>query len=154
MILQQVNPVPSRAQNQAKVPLYRWADILLMRAEALNWKNNDKVGATAIVNQIRTRVKAGNLDPANYNGLATQLDMEKAILDERQLELFGEGKRWFDLVRTGRVLTTMDPLIRQRQRNLGIGQTGFTDPRLILWPISRSALTKDPLLVQNPPYSD
>jgi hypothetical protein len=125
-----------------------------MRAEALNWKNNDKVGATAIVNQIRTRAKAGNFNPANYNNLATQLDMETAILDERQLELFGEAKRWFDLVRTGRVLTTMDPLIRQRQRNLGITQTGFTDPRMILWPISRSNLTRDPLLIQNPPYSD
>ena len=146
--------VPSRAQNQARLPLYRWADIILMRAEALNWANNDKVGATAIVNQVRTRAKAGILNPANYNGLATQLDMEKAILDERQLELFAEGKRWFDLERTGRVLSTMDSLIRQRQKNLGIGQTGFTDARKILWPISRDALTRDPMLVQNPPYSD
>jgi hypothetical protein len=146
--------VPSRAQNQARLPLYRWADILLMRAEALNWGNNDKAGATAIVNQIRNRVKAGNLNPANYNNLATQPDMESAILDERQLELFAEAKRWFDLERTGRVLTVMDPLIRQRQRNLGIGQTGFTDARKILWPISRDALTRDPLLIQNPPYSD
>jgi hypothetical protein len=146
--------VPSRAQNQAKLILYRWADILLMRAEALNWGNNDKAGATTIVNQIRSRAKAGNLNAANYNNLATQLDMEKAILDERQLELFAEGKRWFDLERTGRVLSTMDPLIRQRQKNLGIGQTGFTDARKILWPISRDALTRDPLLMQNPPYSD
>ena len=146
--------VPSRAQNQAKLPLYRWADILLMRAEALTWANNDTTGAIAIVNQIRTRAKAGNLNRANYNNLTTKLDMEKAILDERQLELFAEAKRWFDLVRTGRVISTMDVLIRQRQRNLGIGQTGFTDPRMILWPISRSALSRDPLLVQNPPYSD
>ena len=146
--------VPSRAQNQVKLLLYRWADILLMRAEALNWKNNDKVGATAIVNQIRTRAKAGNLNPANYNNLATQLDMETAILDERQLELFAEGKRWFDLVRTGRVLAVMDPLVKKRQSFLGIGQTGFSDARKILWPISRDALNKDPLLIQNPPYSD
>ncbi len=146
--------VPSRAQNQVRLLLYRWADILLMRAEALNWKNNDKVGATAIVNQIRTRAKAGNLNPANYNNLATQLDMETAILDERQLELFAEGKRWFDLVRTGRVLAVMDPLVKRRQSFLGIGQTGFSDARKILWPISRDALNKDPLLIQNPPYSD
>ncbi|TMI74265.1 MAG: RagB/SusD family nutrient uptake outer membrane protein [Bacteroidetes bacterium] len=146
--------VPSRAQNQVKLLLYRWADILLMRAEALNWANNDKTGATAIVNQIRTRAKAGNLNPALYNNLATQLDMETAILDERQLELFAEGKRWFDLVRTGRVLAVMDPLVKRRQQMLGVGQTGFSDARKILWPISRDALNKDPLLIQNPPYSD
>jgi starch-binding outer membrane protein, SusD/RagB family len=146
--------VPSKAQNNIRIPLYRWADILLMRAESLNWANNDKTGATAIVNQIRTRVKAGNLVTGNYNNLATQKDMETAILDERQLELFAEGKRWFDLVRTGRVLQVMDPLLRQRQRNLGISQTGLTDDRKILWPVSRDALTRDPLLVQNPPYSD
>ena len=146
--------VPSRAQNQVRLPLYRWADILLMRAEALDWGNNDKTGAIAIVNQIRTRVKAGNVNAANYNNFASQLDVETAILDERQLELFAEGKRWFDLVRTGRVVQVMDPVIKHRQSLLGIGQTGFTDARKILWPISRDALTRDPLLIQNPPYSD
>jgi len=146
--------VPSRAQNQVRLPLYRWADILLMRAEALNWGNNDKTGAIAIVNTIRTRAKAGNVNAANYNNFATQLDVEKAVLDERQLELFAEGKRWFDLVRTGRVLQVMDPIIKSRQKSLGIAQTGFSDARKILWPISRDALTRDPLLIQNPPYSD
>lgn len=142
--------VPRRDQNESKYPLYRWADILLLRAEALNW-TGDKPGAFALLNQVRTRARLGTLNPANF---ATQLDVEKAILDERQLELFAEGKRWFDLVRTGRVLQVMDPLIRQRQRNLGIGETGFTDARKILWPISRDALTRNPLLVQNQPYSD
>jgi len=146
--------VPSRAQNQVRHLLYRWADILLMRAEALNWGNNDKTGAIAIVNQIRNRAKAGNVNAANYNNFATQLDVETAILDERQLELFAEGKRWFDLVRTGRVIQVMDPVIKHRQFLLGIGQTGFSDARKILWPISRDALTRDPLLIQNPPYSD
>jgi starch-binding outer membrane protein, SusD/RagB family len=126
----------------------------LMRAEALNWGSNDKTGAITIVNQIRTRARAGNVNAALYNNFATQLDVEKAILDERQLELFAEGKRFFDLVRTDRVLQVMDPLIRQRQRNLGLAQTGFTDPRKILWPISRDALTRNVLLVQNPPYTD
>jgi hypothetical protein len=146
--------VPSRAQNQVRLPLYRWADILLMRAEALNLGNNNKTGAITIINQIRTRVKGGNVDSTRYNNFASQLDVENAILDERQLELFAEGKRWFDLVRTGKVIEVMDPLIKHRQSNLGIGQTGFSDPRKILWPISREALTKDPLLIQNPPYSD
>ena len=141
---------PSRAQNEAKLPLYRWADILLLRAEALNW-TGDKPGAFTLLNQVRARARDTALNEADY---ATQLDVEKVILDERQLELFAEGKRWFDLVRTGRALEVMDPLIRQRQSSLGVAQTGFADPRLILWPISRDALTRDPLLEQNPPYSN
>lgn len=142
--------VPRRDQNESKLPLYRWADILLLRAEALNW-TGDKNGAFTLLNQVRTRARLATLNAANF---ATQLDVEKAILDERQLELFAEGKRWFDLARTGRVLQVMDPLIKQRQKNLGLSQTGFTDDRKILWPISRDALVRNPLLVQNPPYSD
>lgn len=143
---------PSRNQNQAKLPFYRWPDILLMRAEALNWANDDKNGAFAIINQIRRRAGAVPLDStkAKYKN---QIQVEEAILDERQLELFAEGKRWFDLVRTDRVLSTMDPIIRDRQFKVKASITGFTDPRKILWPISRVVLNVDPSLTQNPPYS-
>ena len=141
---------PSKAQNEAKLPFYRWPDILLMRAEALNWGNNDKAGAFNLLNLVRNRANAGGLDSTKYN---SQLDVESAILGERQLELFAEGKRWFDLVRTNRVIATMDQLIKTRQGALGLSQYGFSDPRKILWPVSRQALIADPLLVQNPPYS-
>ena len=142
--------IAATKENQAKLPLYRWADILLLRAEALN-ATGDKTGAFTLLNQIRTRANVPTLDESNY---ASQDDVETAILDERQLELFAEGKRWFDLVRTGRVINVMDPLIRQRESDLGIDQTGFADPRKILWPISRNALVGNPLLIQNPPYSN
>lgn len=142
---------PINAQNEAKLTLYRMADILLLRAEALNKTSADKTGVFAIVNKIRTLRKAIPLVATDY---PTDRDVETAILNERQLELFGEGKRWFDLVRTGRVSEVMDPLIRNRQKILNISQTGFTDDRKILWPISRDALTRNTLLVQNPPYSE
>ena len=142
--------VAATKENQAKLPLYRWADIILMRAEALN-ATGDKTGAFTLLNQIRSRANVPTLDEANY---ASQDDVETAILDERQLELLGEGKRWFDLARTGRVIDVMDPLIRQRESDLGIDQTGFSDARKILWPISRDALIGNPLLIQNPPYSN
>jgi hypothetical protein len=89
--------------------------------------------------------------PADY---PTDGDVETAVLNERQLELFAEGKRWFDLVRTNRVIPTMDPMIRYRQRLLNISETGFDDPRKILWPISRQALTRNTLIRQNEPYSE
>jgi len=142
---------PSRTQNQVKLPFYRWPDIMLMRAEAQNWLNNDVTSAIGIVNQVRTRANAKPLlVSSNYN---SQLEVEKAILDERQLELFAEAKRWFDLVRTNRVLDVMDPIIRKRQTDLNTSITGFTDARKILWPISRTALNADPFLIQNQPYS-
>jgi hypothetical protein len=142
---------PINAQNEAKPTLFRMADVLLLRAEALNKTSADKTAVFAIINRIRTLRKATPLVATDY---PTDSDVEKAILDERQLELFAEGKRWFDLVRTGRVLNVMDPLIRNRQKLLNISQTGFTDARKILWPISRDALTRNPLLDQNPPYSE
>lgn len=142
--------IPSRIENNVKIPLYRTADILLLRAEALN-RTGDKTGAFTIVNRIRTLRGARALVPAAY---ATVDAAEDAILDERQLELFAESRRWFDLVRTGRVLQVVDPLIRERQREQRLQETGFTDARKILWPISRDALTRNPLLVQNPPYSE
>lgn len=142
--------IPSRVENNIKIPLYRTADVLLLRAEALN-RTGDKTGAFTILNRIRTLRGARALVAANY---ATVDAAENAILDERQLELFAECRRWFDLVRTGKVLQVMDPLIRERQREQRLVETGFTDPRKILWPISRDALTRNALLVQNPPYSE
>jgi hypothetical protein len=143
--------LPINNENQAYLPLYRMADVLLLRAEALNKTSTNKAPVFTIVNRIRTLRKAKTLNPADY---PTERDVEKAVLDERQMELFAEGKRWYDLVRTGRAIEVMDPLIRKRQGQLRINQTGFDDPRKILWPISRDALNRNPLLIQNPPYSE
>jgi starch-binding outer membrane protein, SusD/RagB family len=142
---------PANAQNDAKLTLYRMADILLLRAEALNLTSAVKTPVFTIVNRIRTLRGATPLLATDY---LTDKEVEKAILDERQLELFGEGRRWFDLVRTGRVIEVMDPLVRYRQKLLNISQTGFDDPRKILWPISRQALTRNTMLKQNEPYSE
>ncbi|WP_205509206.1 RagB/SusD family nutrient uptake outer membrane protein [Longitalea arenae] len=142
---------PANAQNDAKLTLYRMADVLLLRAEALNKTSANKAPVFTILNRIRTLRGITPLVAADY---PTDRDVETAILNERQLELFGEGKRWFDLVRTGRVIEVMDPLVRYRQRLLGISETGFDDPRKILWPISRQALTRNTLIRQNDPYSE
>lgn len=132
--------------------MYRLGDIYLTLAEAYNG-NNDLVNALKYLNFVRTR--PGNpaflaADPA----VSTKAAMENTILKERQYELFGEGKRWFDLVRTGKVLDVMDPIIKQRQRRLGQPEIGFgADLNKILWPIHRTVLEDNDRLIQNPSYN-
>jgi hypothetical protein len=78
------------------IPLMRFADVVLMHAEAYNKLNAPVDGNEAYlaVNKIRTRAGLTAL-----SGL-TQDELNTAILKERRLELCFEGHRWFDLVRT------------------------------------------------------
>lgn len=73
----------------------RFADVLLMAAEALNRGNINDDLAQTYLNLVRDRAE---LDPVTVTGAA----LTQAIYDERRLELVGEGHRFFDLVRTGR----------------------------------------------------
>lgn len=131
--------------------MYRLGDIYLLYAEALN-ATGDRANALKYLNFIHTRAGL----PAytgNEANLATVDQLEDVILQERQWETFAEGKRWFDLVRTGRVNQVMDPILKLRQATKGSPQVGFgTDLNKVLWPISRAALNANTLLVQNPSY--
>ena len=77
-------------------PVYRYAETLLFLAEALN-EQGKPADAAPYLNQIRARA---GLAPTKAT---TQTDMRDAIYQERRVELAFENKRWFDLVRTGRV---------------------------------------------------
>ena len=77
----------------------RFADVLLMAAEAFNRSSNpNDTKAQAYLNRVRERA-FGN---TNNNITATGNTLYENILDERRVELVGEGHRFFDLVRTGR----------------------------------------------------
>jgi len=82
----------------------RFADVLLMAAEALNRGNiNDELART-YVNQVRNRA---GLNEVEVSGAA----LLEVIYKERRLELVGEGHRFFDLVRTGRAEQYIDGFI-------------------------------------------
>lgn len=72
-------------------PVYRYSEVLLFLAEALNEQGKD---GSLYLNQVRNR--AGLPDASG--------DMREAIFNERRVELAFENKRWFDLVRTGRAV--------------------------------------------------
>ena len=79
----------------------RYADVLLMAAEALNRGGLDDMTAQNYVNQVRQRAGLDNTS-------ATGSDLLEVIYNERRLELIGEGHRFFDLVRIGRAAQAID----------------------------------------------
>jgi hypothetical protein len=131
------------------LPMYRLADMFLLYAEALN-KKGDMTNALKYLNVIHQRSGQTAYTIAQF---PTQNSMEDTLLTERQKELFAEGKRWFDLVRTDHVLQVMDPVLKQRQNFAGADTIGFGgDKRKYLWPLHRNVLNANSQLVQNPPY--
>ncbi|WP_448701277.1 RagB/SusD family nutrient uptake outer membrane protein [Mucilaginibacter sp. AW1-3] len=136
--------------------MYRLSDVYLSLAEAYA-QTGDLTNALKYLNFIYVRARvpippATAVTPIPATQYTTTTDMENAILQERQYELFGEGKRWFDLVRTGNVKNIMDPVVSRRQRIFGTVQTGFQDLNKIYWPLSQNALNANRTLVQNPGY--
>lgn len=127
--------------SKQNIVLIRLPDIMLLRAEALNKLGSaaNKTEALGLLNTIRTRAGL----PAFASEAAANAaygDLESAILHERSVELCYEGHRWFDLVRTGKAISTMKPL------------NGLSDERNLVWPIYTDILNKNPNMVQNEYY--
>jgi len=84
----------------SNIILYRYADALLIYAEAQNEADGTpNTEAYTAVNAIRNRAGLGDLTP----GLS-QVDFRKAIWQERRVEFNAEFKRKFDLIRTNRLI--------------------------------------------------
>ena len=82
----------------------RYADVLLMAAEALNRGSIADDRAQNYLNLVRQRA-FGDMD---HNITSSGSTLTEAIYNERRVELVGEGHRFFDLVRTGRAASEID----------------------------------------------
>ena len=112
----------------------RYADVLLMAAEAYNRGGIDDVKARTYLNQVRRRA----FGDTNHDISASGAALTDFILAERRLELVGEGHRFFDLVRTNRAATTI---------------TGFTPNKNEIFPIPIEEIQfSNGNLQQNPNY--
>lgn len=122
------------------VPVYRYADVILLLAEAKNLLGEDP---STEINQIRQRAFGENYVPLTHaytNGSPTE--NANAILEERYKEFIGEGKRWWDLRRAG------DSFV--------IDNISFLNPgdeyKLVL-PITTDMIGRNPLLKQTDGYN-
>lgn len=127
---------PSGPQN---VYLIRYADVLLMYAEAANETQGPVDSVYWAVNAVRNRVGM----PAYPTGLNRE-EMRRMIRDERRWEFAFEYQRYFDLKRWG--------ILKETLLNSGIAKKRFTDPRDYVWPIPQTELDNNPNMVQAPEW--
>ncbi len=105
------------ADDDTDIPIYRYADMVLLKALMINRINYaaNKTEAIALVNQIRT---ARQLPNVVETAIASQNQLEILILDERQMELYAEGHRFWDLVQTGRAVEVLGPINGQTEATI------------------------------------
>ena len=115
----------------------RYADVLLMKAEALN-----EMGQTTLAEAplYEVRCRAGLTNRSTIEGLS-QMQMREKIIHERRMELAFEGHRWFDMIRykDNYALNFLH----------SIGKTSATSKHLLL-PIPTQEREANPKLTQNP----
>jgi len=85
-------------------PVLRFADILLMLAEAHS-ELGDIPKALEYLNEVRERA---GLNPYLLSEVSSSFNFKLALEEERRVEFAFENQRWFDLLRTGRALTVMN----------------------------------------------
>lgn len=170
----------NRQLNPVNVPIIRYADVLLMLAECYAERNSgsDLADAQALVNRIRER--AGNC-AQGPNGGAVAIDDPgityatysvspypdgyfsdqetalEAILWERRIELSLEGHRFFDLVRKGIMVETMNAYFDVEETRRPFLEQAVAEEKNNLYPLPTEAIDLSnvdglPTLRQNPGY--
>ncbi len=162
--------------------IFRYAEMLLTKAEALVELNQDLPGVLDIIDQLRVRSGHIPVDRSRYD---TQAEIRELVRRERTIEMCGEGFRWEDIVRwdeydasgnkTGkkvaetvmpgdllRLVGTVDFSEPDPDRRAVINpdapiedrrvEPRFFDRKQLLLPILQAEIDKNPYLDQNPGY--
>ena len=123
------------------IRVFRYADLLLIAAEALNELGQSEEALTYL-NQVRARARGSNASVLPDIATTSQAELRDLIYHERRVELALEQQRWFDLVRTGRAAEELLPL-----------RPNFTPGTNELFPIPQSEIDlSQGALTQNPGY--
>ena len=140
-------PSNGESLDATNYPLLRYADVLLMFAEAENELNPASQAARDALNQVRRRSNA--TAPAAFFDLSAknQLQLRSEIVGERGRELHFEANRRFDLIRWGVYLQAMNKIGTSAQ-----SVNKSRDPRTLLLPLPVNEIASSPAITQNPGY--
>jgi hypothetical protein len=121
----------------------RYTDVLLLKAECVlnGAPGSQTTDVDAVVNQVRARA-----------GLSPLVGVTKAqLLDERRKELGNEGTRWFDLQRSGNLITIMEAY--RATEDAAVKKMNPIVANYIIYPVPQTQLDASPgLYTQNPGY--
>ena len=138
--------------------VYRYAEILLFKAEALNLMGNGEE-ALALIKTIRYRANASKT--SSMGEVTDERTLTEFILAERCREFAYEGKRWYDVLRVARRndYERLDLLLDMVVRSAPSDRQGtilnkYRDIRSHYLPIHYIELQANPALEQNPFYQD
>ena len=125
--------------SQQNVRVLRFADVLLMNAEAANEMNNPTLAKTSL-NKVRARARGGVVGVVPDVTTNDKDALRQAIWKERQVEFAMESDRYFDVIRQGRGTAVFGP-------------KGWKAGKNEVWPIPSVEIDKSAgTLTQNPGY--
>ncbi|HTE32017.1 MAG TPA: RagB/SusD family nutrient uptake outer membrane protein [Chryseolinea sp.] len=140
--------VKGTAKDNLNVPMIRFAEVLLIYAEAQNetdgGPNSDAISA---LNKIRTRAQ---LSPI---GALSQTAFREAVWSERWHELCFEGITWFDMVRLRKVYNHTTKGFDDFVGHVNLNSNQALQAKHLLFPLTKAEMVNNPQLVpQNPGY--
>lgn len=140
---------PARDGHANDLPVLRYADVLLIYAESSVLADNGVTDlALEYLNKIKRRAygfPSNSVSPVDYHSDGWNVDsFRDVVLQERAYELYMEGKRWFDLKRSGKA------------KEIILANKGVTlQDAFMLWPIPQQEIDTNPFIDQsdqNPGY--
>lgn len=145
---------PNRAYGPIDFPIIRYADVLLMKAEALAELGRTAEAITA-VNLVRKRAGVAELNSSPATAVNGKDDLINRIRNERRVEFVNEGISYFDELRWGTLKETM------LNKKVGFKQIWGTlenpcswDDKLVMWAIPQKEREMNPNLSQNPGWGN
>ena len=149
-----------RGNNTAPWIFYRLSDMLLIKAEALVQRGmeGDMEEAFKMVNIVNKRANNLTQSLKETDYLNSKNAMENLVFDERRREFMFEGKRWYDLVRRsrrdGNTAYLVAAVKSKYEQNANAIAIKMADPNIIYFPYAKSEMKVNPMLEQNPAYTN